>query len=140
MTIPALDWAEQIAVQIQAMPTATHGSEAELQAALAAHIDGMARAAVTDDPGVVREVPLSDGHSRIDLMVYPAITGGPFIGVEVKVKGAPADVFRQLARYAECEEVHGLVLVTTSSRHLRMPRTFDNGKPLVVAMLLEGGL
>jgi hypothetical protein len=139
-TIRALDWSEQIAIHVQAMPTPIVASEADLQRALAEHIDRMPHSATETDPALAREVPLSDERSRIDLLVFPAITGGPIIGVEVKLKGAPADVLRQLERYAACPEIDGLVLVTTSAKHLHLPRTFGNGKPLVVAPLLGGGL
>jgi hypothetical protein len=44
------------------------------------------------------------------------------IVVELKTRAALADVLRQLVRYAECDVVQGIVLVTASLR-LRTPPT-----------------
>ncbi len=81
-------------------------TEAELQAALAAALDDFA---VYPE----REVSLSDGRSRVDLMA-----GG--VAIEVKTAGGWADVLRQLTRYAKCPEVRSLVLVTTKAQHTEL--------------------
>ena len=63
---------------------------------------------------------------RIDLMC-----GG--VGVEIKRgRVERAKVLRQLARYAACEQVAGLILVTEKS--LGLPREID-GKPVRVVCL-----
>lgn len=76
-----------------------------------------------------REVVLGPGD-RIDFLV-------DCVGLEVKVDGGTHDVLRQLARYAQHVEIGALILFTTRSRHLRMPKTLC-GKPLQV--LFQGGL
>ncbi|QDE83274.1 hypothetical protein [Myxococcus xanthus] len=77
-----------------------------------------------------REVVLGDA-GRIDFMVGA-------LGVEVKVEGSVSAVTRQILDYAEREEVHGLLLVTTRSHHDGMPAQM-RGKPVRVAVL-RGGL
>lgn len=65
-----------------------------------------------------REVRLSDGRSRIDLLADR-------VGIEVKIKAgsraSTGDVARQLQRYAKCDEIDALVLVTNSYTHLQLP-------------------
>lgn len=78
-----------------------------------------------------REVALSR-RDRIDFLVGR-------VGLEVKVKGAPAGVLRQLQRYAGSDQIGHLVLVTTVARHLDMPATIG-GKPLTVCPLMWGSL
>lgn len=51
------------------------------------------------------------------------------IGVEVKLKGRPGDILRQLRRYAEDPGLAGLLLVT--SRPITLPNTIK-GKPVAV--------
>ncbi len=65
------------------------------------------------------------------------LAGG--IGVEVKVKGSPILVTRQLLRYAECAEVKELVLVTARSRLGDLPDTL-RGKRVTVVSLWEQAL
>ncbi|TWT59001.1 hypothetical protein KOR42_23880 [Thalassoglobus neptunius] len=68
-----------------------------------------------------REYSLSD-RERIDFMCFGSI------GIEVKTQGSMSSVAAQLLRYAECEEVKGLILVTTRRRHL-FPKSELAGKP-----------
>lgn len=70
-----------------------------------------------------REVRLS-ATDRLDFLVGS-------VAVEVKVKGSPHAVIRQLLRYAEHEQVTELVLFTTRSQ-LVVPKTLG-GKPALVA-------
>ena len=77
-----------------------------------------------------REVRLN-GRSRIDLLVGR-------VGIEVKVAGKPGAVAGQLSRYASCEQIEGLVLVTSRVRH-RMPLEME-GKPVEVVQLAGAGL
>ena len=89
--------------------------------------DGIAR--VLDDAGFVhrREAPLGQAGT-IDFLVGD-------VGVEVKIKGALAQVTRQLHRYAEEPSVRELLLVTGSARLDRLPPALC-GKPLGVLHLL----
>lgn len=58
---------------------------------------------------VAREVRLTD-RDRVGLMVGR-------IAVEVKVAGGLIDVIRQCQRYAKCEQVDSVLLVTTVRGH-----------------------
>lgn len=58
------------------------------------------------------------------------------IVVEVKIGGSPADVMRQVSRYAEHHKVQGVLLITTRAKHA-LPTSF-NGKPILVHSLLDG--
>lgn len=80
----------------------------------------------------VREVVLSADAGRIDIL-----SGS--IGVEVKVKGTLQDVSRQLSRYAACQEIEELVLVTTRPSHLAVSETM-HGKPVHVVHISGGSL
>lgn len=67
-------------------------------------------------------------HERIDFLVGK-------LGIEAKVKGSRTEVTRQLFRYAECDGVDELLLVTTKVQHsLRLP-PFMLGKPVAVLVL-----
>lgn len=71
-------------------------------------------------------------RERVDFLVE---LGGVRVGIEAKIKGSRTDVCRQLFRYAECEGIDQLVLVTTRFQHtVRMPFEM-NGKPLAVVVL-----
>lgn len=99
-----------------------YASEADLQ-------EGIAGALVARGWRVEREVSLTP-CCRIDLMVGSLNR----VGVEVKVNGSIAAVSRQLRRYAECEQVGALVLVTNRVGHRRLPDELC-GKPLVVVVV-----
>ena len=73
-----------------------------------------------------REVSLT-GQERIDFMVAG-------IGIEVKIHQPPSMVLRQLQRYAQCDQVHHLLLVTAVSKHAHLPRSI-NYKVLDVVFL-----
>lgn len=79
-----------------------------------------------------REVRLSDGRSRIDLLAGR-------VGIEVKTNGGWADVIRQLTRYAHCSELDELVLVTTRTKHHHLPSEVV-GKPLHLVSLIGAAL
>lgn len=72
-----------------------------------------------------------NAKDRIDFLTVDGI------GLELKVDGGANEVARQLIRYAECDQVRGLVLITTRSKHGRLPSTLLH-KPLTV--YLQGGL
>lgn len=102
----------------------TFRDEADLQAEIA---EALAAAGIA----ATREVPLSDGASRIDLLAWD-------VGIEVKIAGSTPAVRRQLARYAQCPEIAALVLVTVRASH-HAPATLG-GKPVIVCSLIGGGL
>lgn len=58
------------------------------------------------------------------------------IGVEIKIKGSPSAVTRQLIRYFECTEIGELVLVTGRAKLGNLPREIL-GKKLTVVSLWE---
>lgn len=91
--------------------------------------DGLAAALERAGHQVEREVILPAG--RIDLLAGT-------VGIEVKVGGARSDVQRQLTRYAACDAIDELVLVTTRATH-RMPQILL-GKPVEVVALGGGRL
>ena len=57
--------------------------------------------------------------------------------VELKVRGSPASVIRQLARYGDDPTVEAVVLVTTSRKIASQMPTSVRGKPLRVVHLLR---
>jgi hypothetical protein len=79
-----------------------------------------------------REVRLS-ARDRIDFMIEG-------VGLEVKVGSCPANVWRQLERYAEDPRIDALLLATTIARHQFYDATMTNGKRLYVVHLLNGAL
>lgn len=103
----------------------TFVSEDDLQA-------GISSALAAVDIEAQREVRLSDGVSRIDVLAGT-------VGIEVKIAGGWADVVRQLTRYAKCEEISALVLVTSRAKHHNMPAEL-RGKPVHVVSLIGSGL
>jgi|SRR5579871_1510032 len=56
------------------------------------------------------------------------------IGLEVKTKGSPSDVARQLLAYAACECVKELVLVTGRARLGRLPEELLGKKIHVITL------
>lgn len=59
------------------------------------------------------------------------------LAIEIKVKGNPMDVFKQLERYASSQEVKELLLITSKS--FKMPDTIG-GKPCAVFYLSRAWL
>jgi hypothetical protein len=108
----------QIAVVIKGQRY-RYADEARLQ-------EGIAGALAAAGIDAEREVHLA-GRDRIDFMAGS-------LGIEVKIAGQPADVARQLARYAKSPEVTELMLVTTRARHRSVPREIG-GKPVYVVLL-----
>lgn len=66
-------------------------------------------------------------NNRIDFLVGR-------IGIEVKIDGSGPAVARQLRRYARCEEIDELILVTSRTRHFTHRHTIED-KPVHVAWL-----
>jgi hypothetical protein len=103
----------------------TYVSETDLHAELA---DALSAAG----HDVRREVRLSDGASRIDMLVDR-------VGIEVKVDGTWKAVAWQLLRYAKCDEIDELVLVTTRASH-RVTYSHVVHKPVHVVVVTGGSL
>jgi len=123
--------AEEIAVTVQAVIEAmkTHKfvytTEKDLQAGIAE---------VLGQKGILfeREVKIGD-KEVIDFMI------GGTIGLEVKTKGSPSDVARQLLAYAGRECVKELILVTGRARLGRLPEMLL-GKRIHVVTLWQNFL
>jgi hypothetical protein len=81
-----------------------------------------------------REHDLGEEFGRIDFYL-PATR----IGMELKVKGSPSEVLRQLHRYALSPEIDALVLLTGRSRLSVAPAEI-NRKPVLSAALWSGQL
>lgn len=69
-------------------------------------------------------------RDRIDFLVDG-------VGIELKVDGSPADIIRQLNRYAEHDAILELLLVTTKRKLFYSAPVQLNGK-LVTAICLGG--
>lgn len=93
------------------------GPEKDVQAAIEA-------AFISADIAYRREVRLNAGDI-IDFVVEGA-------GIEVKIKGAPRAILRQLERYAAHDDIGALVLV--SSVAMGLPAAI-NGKPVEIVSL-----
>ena len=102
----------------------TYANEAQLH-------DGIAAALASRGIATEREVRLAGG--RIDLMAGR-------VGVEVKVGGLTVEVGRQILRYLACDELDGLVLVTSRVRHLKLTQPAGVSTPLLVVALAGAGL
>lgn len=89
-------------------------NESELQ-------EGVATALHRAEIPAVREHRLGEA-GRVDFWLEQ-----PGIAIELKTKGSPSEVIRQIHRYAEVAAVHGVILVSTSLR-LRLPAELA-GKP-----------
>ena len=98
----------------------TYDNEADLQA-------GIAQAFTDRNIGFQRECCLGESL-RIDFLVPDGI------GIEIKVKGGPSDVARQLLSYANRKEVKVLILVTGRAALGRLPAELL-GKRLYVVPL-----
>ena len=97
-------------------------SEASLQASLM-------RVLQESGVGFEREVRISD-KDRIDFVVGK-------VGIEAKIKFSASDVTRQLHRYAQSDAIEELLLVTTRSKHLKVPAQMS-GKPVSVCYVMRG--
>lgn len=93
----------------------TFSTEKELQDAIAATLDEMKIA-------YIREYHLS----RLDIIDFYLWCSG--IGIEVKIKGNGDAVVRQLMRYAECDQIKSLILVSSRLKHWVPPQLC--GKPV----------
>ena len=80
----------------------------------------------------VREHNLGRAFGRIDF--YLPQEG---YGIELKVKGSPSQVLRQLHRYAQSPVISALILMTGRTR-LAFAPTELNGKLLLTASLWHG--
>lgn len=96
-------------------------------------LNALVRRVLVDAGFEVRaEVPLDgNARNRIDFVVGR-------VGLELKTKGSPAEVLRQLDRYAAAEELDAVILVTTRRALARGLPTELRSKPL--SSLQLGGL
>lgn len=94
--------------------------------------DAIAEAFAAAGIAFEREVCLTD-KDRIDFIVEGRV------GIEVKIEGGLSEVTRQLHRYAQCDRLESLVLVTTRMRHLALPREL-NAKHVSIVHLIGGSL
>lgn len=69
-------------------------------------------------------------ESRVDFLIGR-------IALEVKVGGGVAPVMRQLDRYAHCEGIDAIILVTSRLRHLVCLPSCINSKPLHVTEIVR---
>lgn len=83
--------------------------------------DAIARAFASERVVALREQALTL-QDRPDFLVGD-------LAVEVKVGGSLSDALRQLHRYAQHEDVAGLLLVTSRLQHTDVPETMT-GKPV----------
>lgn len=77
-----------------------------------------------------REKILGGKFGTIDFLVDGRI------GIEIKIKGSPSAVGRQLIRYFECETISELVLLTGRAKLGNLPKEIL-GKKLTVVTLWE---
>ena len=73
-----------------------------------------------------------DARSRVDFYLPEQK-----IGIEVKTAGRPNEIMRQLQRYNECDQIKGVILITSRSRHTDIPEMLA-GKPVRVVFI--GGI
>ncbi|HMJ83794.1 MAG TPA: hypothetical protein VK504_11535 [Vicinamibacterales bacterium] len=106
-----------------------YSNEAELQAGVA---EVLTASGFGFDPISDREVILSP-TDRIDFLIGT-------VGVEVKIGGSPAEIFRQLMRYAESPRIESLIVVTNKVRIARGLPGSVLQKPLDVISLAEAAL
>lgn len=112
--------AEKVAAVLRAFKF-HYAREKELQ-------DGIALAFEKSGVPFEREVKIGTEGEIIDFLVSGAI------GVEVKIKGSPSAVARQLLGYARCLEIREIILLTGRARLGRLPPIIS-GKPLHVVAL-----
>lgn len=98
-------------------------TETELQASIAETL----KAAGLE---VTREVVLSGGLGRVDLMVGK-------VGIEVKIKGSWQQLTRQVMRYSHADEIKALLVVTTKAAHAQHVPVQANGVP-ILTVLVQG--
>ena len=101
------------------------GNEVEFQ-------EGLARVFDLNSMLYIREHDLGAAFGRIDFFLP-----GACIGIELKVKGNPTAVLRQLHRYALSPKIGSLILVTGRARLAAAPPAL-NGKPLLTAAVWPG--
>lgn len=100
-----------------------YSNEKELQ-------EAVAKALLAAGIPFEREKILPEDFGTIDFLVDGRI------GVEIKIKGSPSAVARQLLRYLKCREISELVLVTGRAKLGNLPGEIL-GKKLTVVTLWE---
>jgi hypothetical protein len=82
----------------------------------------------------LREHQLGPEYGRIDFYLPDRK-----LGIELKVKGSPSQVLRQLHRYAQCPDIAVLILLTARARLAHAPANI-NGRQLFAVPVWEGQL
>lgn len=82
----------------------------------------------------LREHQLGPEYGRIDFYLPDGK-----LGIELKVKGSPSQVLRQLHRYAQCPDVAVLILLTARARLAFSPMKI-NGRAVFAVPVWEGQL
>ena len=82
----------------------------------------------------LREHQLGPEYGRIDFYLPDRK-----LGIELKVKGSPSQVLRQLHRYAQCPDVAALILLTARARLAFSPMQI-NGRAVFAVPVWEGQL
>jgi hypothetical protein len=98
-----------------------YSDEKELQ-------DGVYRVLKNASIPINREATL-DNNDRVDFLVDT-------IGIEVKIEGGLTPLIRQAQRYLLSDKLSTLIIVTTRTKHVSMPRIL-NGKTVHVLCLLK---
>ena len=99
-------------------------TEALLQEAMHAHL-------VLSGIEAEREIVLSQGN-RIDIFIASA-----GVGIECKIKGSKREIYRQVERYCEHDQIEALILATNVA--MGMPAEVC-GKPVYVLNLAKAWL
>jgi len=120
-------WSLQNLAQLVVQYRYLIGSEAGFQ-------ESLARILTMSGIAYRREYDLGQAFGRIDFYLPDDA-----IGIELKVKGSPSGVMRQLYRYAQCPEIQALLLVTGRSRLALAPAAI-NSKPLLTIPVWQGQL
>ena len=87
-----------------------------------------------NDIPFLREYPLGPEFGRIDFYLPRQK-----LGIELKVKGSPSQVLRQLHRYAQSPDVDALILLTARAG-LSFPPMRMNGREIFTVPVWEGQL
>lgn len=121
MTLSIQSLADGVRLHLNPLQGRVWSDEAELQAEV--------ERILTARGGVVERERHLSARDRPDFMLPDE-----GLALEVKVDGSATDLLRQIHRYAGHDEVEGVIVLTTKSRHRSMPPEV-NGVPVFVLWL-----